>query len=300
MATIYFSGGIPTGPRSCSIVLQPVDADAPDEQYDSHVLEWAVDRAPRVRALDFQACSGACLQNEVFILGRLGEVARVQPDTITREDIDGPETHGNLVSLRRIGNRLFACGIARQVYERDASGNWLRADQGLLDETSPVGTVTGLRDLDGAAPEDIYAVGLEGEIWNRSASRWRALASPTNVILEQVRAVDSETLYAVGQHGLILRGRSESWAVIEQGETEADFWGLELFNRALYLCTASQLFRLNAAGELEALKLPGAPATHLSRLRAGFDTLWLFGATRFFWTTDGSTWHEGVVAPPAG
>jgi hypothetical protein len=277
-------------------LLQPVDDDDAGEALDSYVLAWKHAGEPTIRPLGMRACAGSLMREDVFVLGKLGEVVRVSESSLAREDIDGPDAYGNITSARAIGGRLFACGIARQVYERTPEGAWLRVDQGVLDEASPVGVVTGFRDLGGLSAADIYAVGLDGEIWNRRNERWRQLVSPTNAILEQVRAAEDNTMYAIGQRGVILQGMGQRWRVLDQTATTDDLWGLEWFNGAAYVCSSNQLFRLTSKGEMLELHLPGESQNLLlSRLRAGFGTLWLFGATRFFFTTDGDSWVEAKI-----
>jgi hypothetical protein len=295
MLKTSISDGISFGANRCSLILQPSDDEMQGEEFDSFLLNSPEFGEPEITPLKYVASRLVEFDKGIFVLGRLGHGTHFKNGAQTQETIVGPQEFGFLTDLKIIGNHLYAVGMWRQVYIRLAVNNWARLGNDILDERGSVDNVTGLRSIDGFSEDDIVAVGLEGEIWNWRDGIWLQVTSPTNVILEQVKAVRPNKFYAVGQGGVILEGGGDSWHTVEQDETQDDFWGLEWFNDALYLATATQLFRMARTGELRHIALPGEGSRTLCRLRTGHGALWAFAAEKAFWTIDGAVWQEAQL-----
>jgi len=234
-------------------------------------------------------------ESQIFVAGRLGFIGIIDKNRVIEETIEGPQSQGFIRDLRVIGHHLYATGMGRQVYRRLGPAEWGSFDHGLVNISTDYLDITGFNAIDGASEEDIYAVGFDGEIWRCVSGEWRQVASPTNLILERVRTLKPDLVYAAGQGGILLRGHDEVWEVIHQTETDEDFWGLEWFRDRLYLSTDSGLFRLNDRDELESVDLGlGGPRTY-SQLHANNGALWSFGPKHLSWTEDGGTWNDVVT-----
>ncbi len=296
MISSSITDGISLGPGRSVVAIQPYDSDASEVEFESIVLIVADGEVRSTLKPPFVVSSIVeSTTGEILMLGRLGHVALLTNDAFDEERISGPDALGFLTDIRAIGQAIYATGMRRQVYVRKGS-SWTRADVGVRDESNSVEHVTGFRSIDGPSSQDIYAVGLDGEIWNCLAGVWQAVQSPTNVILEQVRLGGQGEVYAAGQAGVLLRGVRHAWSVIEQLQTEEDFWGLEWFNGALYVATGAEVFRLlPSESQLARVETGGAS---FARLRAGHAALWSFGPDDVRWTADGRTWHH-VAIPKA-
>src|SRR5947207_280090 len=68
-----------------------------------------------------------------------------------------------------------------------------------------------LESMDGRSHQDIYAVGLGGEIWHFDGRHWDQIDSPTNEHLFEVSCVSPDLTYAVGNGGVVVRGNGTHW-----------------------------------------------------------------------------------------
>jgi hypothetical protein len=283
--------GVSRGPGSCALILQPFDSDASDLELGSVLL--LVDAAVVQSAIEPKLIVSRIVEDagDLLLIGRLGQVGRLSAGRLLREQISGTDDFGFLIDARLIEKRLFVGGMRRQIYVRESAGVWVRADAGILDRSADVEHVTGIRSIDGAWSDDIYAAGLDGEVWHLSRGAWEQEPAVTNVILEQVRVGPAGDVYAAGQCGVILIRRSGLWSILEQFETDEDFWGLEWFHGDLYLATRSALWCLQN-GHLPLRRLRVNGGSSFARLRAGHGALWSFGPEVARWTEDGKIWHS--------
>lgn len=297
--SIVFSDGVSLGPARCRVIVDPMIA-GPNEEgaMNSVILEWSKERGTTALEINHPLTRIVLSpehESQVFVVGRLGFVGLIEGDSVIEETIEGPQSQGFIRDFRVIGQHVYATGMGRQVYRRLGPGNWGRFDYGLVNSSKDYLHVTGFNAIDGVSEEDIYAVGFDGDIWHCVRGEWRQVASPTNLILERVRALKPDLIYAAGQAGALLRGHDDVWEFIDQTETTGDFWGLEWFYGRLYLSTNEGLFRLNDHDELEPvdLGLPG-PRTY-SQLHANNGALWSFGPRHLSWTADGETWNDVIM-----
>jgi hypothetical protein len=295
-ASFVFSDGVSLGPGHCRVIIQPsVDSLTEEEDISSVLLEWSSESAMTVLDVNYpltRIVQSHEQQSQLFVAGRLGFIGVINGDIIGEETIEGPQTRGFIRDLRVIGQHVYATGMGRQVYRRFGPGNWSPFDDGIVNTPTDYLDVTGFNAIDGVSEEHIYAVGFGGEIWRCLRGQWRQVSSPTNLILERVRTLGPDLVYAAGQAGVLLRGHDDVWQSIDQTATNDDFWGLEWFHGHLYLSTDKGLFRLNEHSELDSidLGLPG-PRTY-SQLHANNGALWSFGSNHLSWTEDGETWND--------
>jgi hypothetical protein len=236
--------GLSLGPARCALLLQPYDSEDLQREFPSILLEIEQGIVQSNAVLPFVARSLVDTPDGLIVVGRLGEVARIRSDQTFDEDIGRPDEFGFLGEARSIGGRVYVVGMRRQVYVRDNTGRWSRADSGVLDQSRQIDRVTGFRSIDAVSANEIFAVGLDGEIWRHSGGVWRQEPSITNLILEQVRASGDGEVYIAGQMGTLIRGHHTVWSVLGQTEAESDFWGLKWFQDDLYLATRDTLLCL--------------------------------------------------------
>jgi hypothetical protein len=297
--SMVFSDGISRGPAHCRVIVDPIIGGASEEATpNSFVLEWSKQRGVSKFNIDYplsRITSSPDDESEVIVSGRLGFVGIIRGEQLIEETIEGPDSQGFIRDLRPIGHHLYAVGMGRQVYRRHGPHQWGRFDDGLKSIPEGYLEVTGFNAIDGVSEEDMYAVGFNGEIWHCAKGEWREVTSPTNLILERVRVVRPDLVYAAGQGGILLRGHGDAWESVDQTRTDKNFWGLEWFRDRLYLSTNDGVFRLDDRDELESvdLALPG-PRTY-SQLHANKGALWSFGPKHLSWTEDGKIWVDAVM-----
>ena len=284
--------GVSRGIGYCSIVIRPVDDEDDINEYDSIYVEWSKGSNPEFAELELIASGLVEFANTKIVLGRLGQIICISDGVFIQEQIQGPENYGFLTDIKVIDGLIYVVGMCRQVYVSSNGRVWDKFDDGVLDESIRIDKVTGFRGIDGVSNKDLYAVGLDGEIWNYRNNKWRKIESPTNVTLEQVKVISSDEVYAIGQAGVILRGDGEIWEVFEQTDTGDDFWTLEWFNSTLYLATSTNLYILNSKGDFEKSTPIKEGPRNFSRLRSSEGVLWSFGPEKVYWTLDGKIWEE--------
>lgn len=202
---------------------------------------------------------------------------------------DGPQNRGWIRGVRRVGHRLYAVGMSRQAYVRDVDA-WRRIDAGLL---APPGETSGLNSIDGFSDQELYAVGLGGEIWRYDGARWHSIDSPTNVQLHDVRRV-GDHVYIAGGSGVLLRGRGDVFAVVATEASQANLYAVEGFGDAVYVASLTAIYRLEA-DRLEKVRTGLRGAFTAGSLHAADGQLLSVGAKHILTTIDGVTWTQLFV-----
>jgi hypothetical protein len=135
-----------------------------------------------------------------------------------------------MTNLASIGNAIYACGMGRIVLRREADGSWtdLSAPWPAQDEG-----VIGFTALAARDPKQIYAVGWQGEIWVHTAAGWSKEDLPTDANLNAALVTAEGEVYAVGDNGVLVRGRQGQWKVVDTGTD---------FNLTDICCHAGQIF----------------------------------------------------------
>jgi hypothetical protein len=119
---------------------------------------------------------------------------------------------------------------------------------------------------------------------------WQQLQSPTNLILTDVCCAEDGNVYACGQAGTLLRGRNDTWDVIDHGATTEDFWSVVWIHGALYLSTMLGIFVLRDDA-LQMINMGDDHASTYYHLSAADDVLWSIGAKDLM-AFDGTTWSR--------
>jgi hypothetical protein len=232
---------------------------------------------------------------ELFAVGPDGRVLVGSTGGDKEELIDatknGPGLHGDIRDLRFIGKHLYAAGMGRQVYRREGRQKWVHRDTGVLQKPSTT-EVKGFNSIDGISESDMYAVGFGGEIWRWNGKGWSQCDSPTNAILNSVRAVKDELIYVCGPSGLLLAGRRDEWKIVGHDSSDEEFWALEWFRNELYVAADESLFRLNADDTLELVDMGLGYGVTCGFLHASAGLLLSVGRKHVCWTKDGKQWFD--------
>jgi hypothetical protein len=232
-------------------------------------------------------------KTQMLVLGEGGELFTADA-TGTKTSKIG-DTDLEFRDMAMIAGCLYAVGIGRQVYRREAPGNWIREDKGI-----EVGsTDTGFNSIHGLDATNTFAVGLGGEIWQLSEGSWRKLESPTSANLNCVRVIEPGLAYATGENGTLLHWDGKQWASIENNSLTCSFWGLEMFKGGLYIATDDGLFSLNPDKTLKKIFITHDVQLPCKHLSTNDGVLWSVGPHCVAWTEDARLWRDvtpGVTA----
>jgi hypothetical protein len=283
------------------IVPAIVDSFADEKRRHALVFHWLGDDWAQQTLDDFvcNVCGidGKPVQAVSVGVNGNGYVALVPGEKFV-ETVDtserGPNYSETLRCTRVIAGKVYAAGMARQVYRREKRGSWTAIDDGVYVPRGKRKAGVGFLDIDGLSPKSIYAVGYKGEIWHYDG-QWHQEDSPTNIALTRAVPLESGEMVVVGLGGTILRGRTGSWRQVEQDTTEDDFWGGMEFKGKLYLSTSDGIFTL-AGDKLKSVKIGGRGSKTTMFLHAADGVLWSVGAKDIFRSNDGATW-ERVPSP---
>jgi hypothetical protein len=234
----------------------------------------------------------------VFI-GIFGEFAFFENLTERSGVIDatrnGPGLMGVIRAASLIDNWLVAVGMCRQAYslrsdDLTAAPRWRRIDQATLSPPS-AGRAVGFNTVDGLSTHEIYAAGLQGEIWAWTGDTWTRVDSPTNVSLECMAHDSNGFIYVGGRNGILLRGRGEQWEPVEHDSTDVDFWCAHWFMGRLLLASTRAVFELGSDNRLtpilDANKIPSVTCGWITSLG---NKVYSIGPAHVLQSVDLKTW----------
>jgi hypothetical protein len=89
----------------------------------------------------------------------------------------------------------------------------------------------------------MYAVGWGGEIWWFDNASWRKVDSPTSANLTAVCCATNGEVYIVGHNGIMLRGRHDTWSVIDTDRKE-NLRDVAYYNRTIYVTTDFRILKI--------------------------------------------------------
>jgi len=239
---ISFTGGF-IYDRTTIYVTAIIDALEEQDVRHALMLRWSAGKwvhwPIEARVVAHCVCSGP-KGRLVFALSEDGRIHIADGSQLHWESLARFKARpglGNLISMRLIGNAVYIVGMQRQVYKRRLTDpDWTRADIGCVVPEKSL-EIASFEALDGTSEEDIYGVGLYGEIWRYDGLIWRRLDSPTNVKLQAVCCVDEDTIYIAGARGLVLKGNENTWKFVNNTSTELTFWGIARYKDQIYLST---------------------------------------------------------------
>jgi hypothetical protein len=187
----------------------------------------------------------------VIVLGEFGRTILVGPGGLLNEQIplegSADDRIVPLRTIRALGAKAYAAGMRRQVYVRESPGVWKPIHGSML---SPLNTrtVKGFEAIDGFDDTEIYAGGWEGELWRYDGSTWRSIVSPTNLIISSICCAPDGKVYVCGQGGLFLRGRDDSWEIVDTEDQREDLWSVVWFKGRVFASGFRQILELTDTG----------------------------------------------------
>lgn len=268
----------------------------------SFVLRWM--RGEWSRFLIHNDVTAQCSLDELgrktFSLCANGEV-HVDTDTgVQIEHLDqsgaGPDNRRWMWDIRSVGKSLYAVGMLRMVYKRVGTARWVRFNRG-AEVSSSTEVDAGFRSIDGFSEASLYAVGLQGEIWQCDGQIWKRLSSPTNVRLDRVRCTALNLAYCCGADGTILKGIGSQWSVVEQNETKETFWDMVLFQNTVFFATRGALYALREDNFFR-VDMQMMQPDQIWYLDANDSVLWAVGGNDIV-VFDGTRW-KNYTHPLAG
>lgn len=202
-------------------------------------------------------------------------------DAITDERQSPPEAP--IRAVRHIAGHVYAVGVERQAYMR-TGGKWrMISTDDVMTSEKPVA----FQAVDGFSENEIYTAGWDGEIWSFDGNAWEQRESPTNIILNDI-AAGPDVCIAVGLAGQIIMGRGDNWEMIEQDETDEDFWSVRAFNGAFYITALSGIYELRD-GEFALFRDTDEEMRTVYALSTGPSGLWSVGLQDIV-LFDGNDW----------
>lgn len=230
---------------------------------------------------------------KVLALGADGIIHVASSSGFTWEYIDqgddGPNNRRAMIDITSIGDDVYAVGMARQVYRRQRTGSWTRCDQGARGERKEW-AIAGFKSIDGFGPKSIYAVGFKGEIWFFNGSQWKQLDSPTNVKLERIKCVPPDNIFICGAQGTLIHGINGHLKIVPNYLTNSTLWGLEYFNKAIYLADREKLYVFDGT-EIMNVDMELGKEVTTCYLHAKDGVLWSVGDKDIV-LYDGTKWSE--------
>ena len=241
-------------------------------------------------------------------LGEDGEVGFMDADDHI-EKIPGAGVHsedaigwGYMSAMKQIGNHLYACGGAGQVYKRLGPNKWVHMDEGIL-QAHDVADRLLPRAIDGPSEDAIYLVGSLAatghpprvHFWN--GKTWRQLDLPKNAERIVNLYVESESrIWMCGANGTLLLGNAkEGFKSLSKVEDNQLFTSVCQYRDLIFVASNLGLFFYD----------PRHPAKGIQKVVTGLkpelqdanivdsceDTLWSIGPkdiARF----DGKKWER--------
>ncbi|ATB36350.1 hypothetical protein CYFUS_001764 [Cystobacter fuscus] len=167
-------------------------------------------------------------QRAVVFIGAGRDVFEINPETLQQAEGELHQARHALAALTVVNHVVLACGMGREVLVRDGPAQWRAIGPGPRPDDHGV---VGFEGLHGFSLDELYAVGWQGEVWRGDVQgRWARIDSPTSANLNAVCCAADGQVYAVGDGGMLVRGRGNLWETVDTGRGEtlrdvADFGG---------------------------------------------------------------------------
>jgi hypothetical protein len=162
---------------------------------------------------------------------------------------EGAEGWGYMSGLKQIGEHLYACGGAGQVYKRIGQNSWVHMDKGLLQDPG-VSERLLLSAIDGSHEGAIYtagslsAMGHPPKVFFWNGLVWRELQLPA--VAERINAihVESETrIWLCGANGTLLLGNAnDGFKSLSTVHDNQLFYSICKFEGLMYMGSNMGLF----------------------------------------------------------
>ena len=161
-----------------------------------------------------------------------------------RENLEKiPTVRGDIRNLMCVDGVVYACGVRRQVFRRDSAINWI--DISAPEPSQNEKRMVGFEAINGFSNTELYAVGWSGDIFRYDGLKWNDIVSPTNNVLTSVACGDNGFAYIVGRNSTFIKGRNDSWEIIDTEGIIDDFWDVHWFNDKVYISSMSRLYEFD-------------------------------------------------------
>jgi hypothetical protein len=214
--SIYIGGSLDSQPAYSHHARLFIYDEQVSHLWQHHDVKWwsvATTVFIEFDGADWDFCS---LSNEgqvEFIRHKRDPVVEIIPGAGLNRD--GAEGWGYMSGLKQIGDHLYACGGAGQVYKRLGPNRWQHMDSGLLQATDVEERLLP-RAIDGAHEDAIYVVGSLAKdghppsvhFWN--GRNWRNVALPE--VAERITSLyieSEERVWLAGANGTLLVGNAD-------------------------------------------------------------------------------------------
>ena len=198
-------------------------------------------------AQNFKNLAGSAVYAEdaLWITSKDGEIVRSEQGNVTRARLPDSGSHGRHLGqpnqIRKIGERLYICGFAGQVYTENGQRQWVHMDDGLAEKVGTAKSID-LEDIGGTGPDDIYVVGSGGLIAHWNGRQWARLSPVTNRYLAAVRCFAPNDIVAVGDDGLFVQSDGKKWwSEVIPGCEEVTLSDIEMFQDRIYVAAVGKL-----------------------------------------------------------
>jgi hypothetical protein len=239
------------------------------------------------------------LDDDVFALAKEGRICRFSipvgatPQQIesSRKDwvIEEVDEFGALIRIRRIGSGLFCCGQCGQVYRLDKQ-KWVPYDHGIRSDDA-----LDFEDIGGSGPDDLYGVGLFGEMHHFDGKTWNEIDVPTNQNLLCVKQTSPGTIYVAGYEALIMRGSLNNWEIIGKAEEDKHYWDIGTLGDMIFFVYGQGIDYLDGDDVIPVdFKIKGKLSFH--RVDTNQGQLWSIGEYHLL-KFDGKNWTLVVDLP---
>lgn len=232
----------------------------------------------------------------VFVNGH-GMVLVPTPDDLRTEARITESTglaqeHFLALTAKTIHNHVYVCGHLGLVACRTAQDKWINLS---LDPATFPGPPLTLVNMDGFAPNDLYAVAMEAGVFHFDGSSWRRVPFPSNILLESVCCGEDGVVYVSGQAGTLFAGRGSRWREVHAGSFTLPYTDMIWHDNALW-CTSDYGVWTFADNRLERAPVPDEVYFCSGHLSAR-DGLLLLGGMNGAAIHDGSRWQVLYFQP---
>jgi hypothetical protein len=237
------------------VVLAGYDeADEQDSPHTVLITTHEMDSHFDVNEINFTASHIACINtidDYYIVMDKYGRYIVKKNEDVHEGDIfkenSMPGEGRPIRSLRRINDHIYCVGMSDFIYKGSLDLQWNEIGKGIHGDGS-------IESIDGFRDDELYAVGWNGMIWRYDGSMWYKVASPTNVILTDIRCASDGYAYCTGRSGVLLKGRHDEWEIAIDIEDMEDLWSVQDFEKSIYLSGISGIYRYTD-NELEELDI---------------------------------------------
>ena len=228
--------------------------------------------------------------SQAIYLGEAGQLALFDGQGFQElPAIEDAGPKGPLRSIKIIDAGItLAVGTALQVYRSHDWTLWKPEAIPLLPGERAVNFT--VEAVSAFSSDEVYAVGWQGLLCLRTPAGWVRLDAPTNLDLFALTCAGDGLVYAVGDEGIILKGRQDTWTLIEQDQTREKLWGIACFAGRVFVSDMRMLYEI-VGEDLVPVAPPDDEVFPSStyRLRSAEGALWSVGGKELF-EFDGQRW----------